>query len=44
MAAITSKSSKGSSVVDIIIGSAVTIGVIYLTVRLISKAWKAGQN
>lgn len=35
---------KKNGILDIVIGSAVTAGVLYLTVRLISSAWAAGQK
>jgi len=37
-------SAKKKGWVDVIIGTAVTAGVLYLTVRLISTAWAAGQK
>lgn len=38
----TTKSKNGF--VTVIIGTAITAGVLYLTVRLISTAWAAGQH
>lgn len=38
------KSTQKSTFVTVVIGMAVTAGVLFLTVELVSKAWKAGQK
>lgn len=41
---MATKTDKKNGFIAIIIGTAVTAGVLYLTVRLISTAWSAGQK